>query len=61
MEREDKTDLQELLLDGPKQVEPRLDLGLGVRRLHGGRHHRHKPALAGHLEETEKMNMAASV
>merc|ERR1719234_491463 len=47
--REHVTDLQELLLDGPKQIEARLDLRLGVRRLHRCCHHCHKPTFTGNL------------
>merc|ERR1719234_3044697 len=43
------TDLQELLLDGPKQVETRLDLCLGIGRLHRCCHHCHKPTFACNL------------
>ena len=45
------TDLQELLLDRPQQVETGLDLSLGVCSLHRCCNHCYKPAFACHLQQ----------
>ena len=41
------------MCDWAEEVEARLDLRLGVVRLHGGRDHRDEPALGGHLEQPQ--------
>jgi len=47
--RENVTNLNKLLFDGPQQLEAGLDLSLWIVRFHVGRYHSDEPSLGGHL------------